>query len=445
MLEKDSYTASEVRELIQNIALGVSSSSGDAFFEKLVLHLWKLYKMKHILIGEYNESDNSVTTIKYCISGKIVDNIYYSLVDSPCSDVIKDKSAVYTKDVQESFPKDLFFKEFNIQSYLGIRLIDSHGQERGVLACFDEEEISYPDTMYAVLEVFGSRASAEIERMHQEKDLEKRVHERTQELETALLHIKEQTHEQLVDSEKMSSLGSMVAGFTHDINTPLGLSITGVSYIQNENRKLQKLIKEENLSKSTLEEYLQTSLKMAESMANSLQKAKELVRSFKLIAIDQHLNDEKRIALKSYVDDILLSLHFKLKHTKAIVHNHIPISLSIQAHASIFFQIFGNLIINSLKHGFDADQEGEIDINASYENDILHIVYKDNGKGMDAYTQEHIFDQFYTTKKNQGGTGLGMYILHDLIVNANGGKIEVNTQINKGVEFIINMPISPKS
>lgn len=441
MLKNESYTTSQVNELIKDIAEGVSSSSGDEFFSKLVLHLWKLYKMKHILIGVYDKEDNSVSTLKYCVSGELVDNISYSLVDSPCSDVIKKESAVFVKDVQNHFPKDMFFKEFNIESYLGIRLIDSKGKEKGVLACFDECEISYPETMHAVLEIFASRASAEIERMHNEQNLEKRVKERTIELEDALEKIKKQTHDQLVDSEKMSCLGSMVAGFTHDINTPIGLSITGTSYIKSETKALSKKVAEGNLSKTALEKYIDNNLQMAESMAKSLDKAKELVRSFKLISIDQHLNDKKLIHLMAYVDDILLSLHFKLKHTNVSVINKIPQSLDVEAQASVFFQIFGNLILNSLKHGFDEKDEGIITLEANVEKDILHIVYTDSGKGMCEETLAHIFEQFYTTKKDDGGTGLGMYILYEMIVHTMGGKIEVRSKPNEGVKFMIDIPM----
>ena len=441
MLKSENYTSSQVKELIQDIAMGVSTSSGDAFFEKLVLHLWKLYKMSHILVGLYNKSDNSVATLKFCVDGKIVDNIHYSLEHTPCADVVCNTSAVYTKEVQKDFPKDQFFKEYDIESYLGIRLVDSVGVGVGVIACLDKSEIEYPETMHAILEIFASRASVEIERMQNEQHLETRVKERTQELENALHKIKKQTHAQLLDSEKMSSLGSMVAGFTHDINTPIGLSITGVSYIQAEAKKITKAIETGTLSKTALNEYLENSVKMAEAMAKSLDKAKELVRSFKLISVDQHLNNTKLIHLKAYVDDILLSLHFKLKHTQIRVNNNIPMALDLSTQASVFFQIFGNLILNSIKHGFDGNEEGQIDIDAKQENDILYIKYKDSGKGMNKETLKHVFEQFYTTKKDDGGTGLGMYILYDLIVNTMGGKINVVSEIDQGTEFNIEVPI----
>jgi len=442
MLKSGNYTSSQVQAIIEDIAMGVSSSSGDAFFEKLVLHLWKLYKMSYVLIGLYDKEANSVSTLKFCIDGKIVDNITYPLQDSPCSDVICDTSAIYTKEVQKSFPEDQYFKEHNIESYLGIRLLNSQCECVGLISCLDTKEIGSTELMHAILEIFASRASAEIERMQHEQELENRVYERTKKLEEALSKIKAQTHDELVHSEKMSTLGSMVAGFTHDINTPIGLGITGASYIESETKQIAQKANEGKLSKNNLNEYIENVLKMSDSMSKSLDKAKELVRSFKLISLDQHLNERKEIALKAYVEDILLSLHFKLKHTQIEIDNAIPITLKINAQSSALFQIFGNLILNSIKHGFDEDEAGKISINANQDENGLNITYKDNGKGMNEETLEHVFEQFYTTKKESGGTGLGMYILYDLVVNTMGGKIELNSTLGKGVEFNLHIPLN---
>jgi len=107
----------------------------------------------------------------------------------------------------------------------------------------------------------------------------------------------------------------------------------------------------------------------------------------------------------------------------------------------MFFQIFENLIMNSIVHGFDEQEEGRIEIDANYDNGLLTINYKDNGKGMDKETMEQIFDQFFTTKKERGNSGLGMYIVYDLVVNQSGGKIEVNSKRGEGAEFIIKMKV----
>jgi len=180
---------------------------------------------------------------------------------------------------------------------------------------------------------------------------------------------------------------------------------------------------------------------MADSMSKSLDKAKELVRSFKLISIDQHLNDEKSIYLKNYLNDILLSLHFKLKHTQISIINNIPVDLEIAARPGVFFQIFENLIMNSIIHAFNEGEEGRIEIEAACHGDVLMIKYRDNGRGMNENTKKHIFDQFYTTRKEEGGTGLGMYILYDLVVKQGDGKIRINSELGKGSEFIIEMKV----
>jgi len=441
MLEKKMYTPEDVNAIIQNIALGVSSSSGDEFFEKLVHHLWKLYRMKYIFVGLLDEKEETVGTLKFCIDGETTANFSYPLEGTPCKSAIGRENCVYQNNVKEAFPQDVFVQEHNIQSYIGIRLFDSLKKGIGLIACLDSAEIDSTLMMRPTMEIFASRASAEIKRMQAERDLEKRVLERTKELEEALEQIKEQSHKQLLETEKMASLGAMVAGFTHDLNTPIGLSITGVSYIQSENKRLAKEIEKGTLSKNSLQDYLENGTKMIDTMAKGLDHAKELVRSFKLISIDQHLDDEKSIYLRNYLDDILLSLHFKLKHTNISILNKIPISLEIKAHAGMFFQIFENLIMNSIVHAFDEQEEGRIEIDANYDNGLLNINYKDNGKGMDKEIMEQMFDQFYTTKKERGSSGLGMYIVYDLVVNQSGGNIEVNSERGKGSEFTIKMKI----
>ena len=441
MLLKESYTQDEVKDIISNIAIGVSSSTGDEFFDKLTLHLWKLYKMSYILIGTYNEDENSVTTLKFCVNGQIVDNITYSLEHTPCSKVVKSESAIYTKNVLTSFPKDQFFIDNNIESYLGIRLVDSVNNGIGLISCIDTKEITCPIIMHSILEIFASRASSEIERMRTEESLEEHIQARTIELSRALNLIQEQNINKVLKSEKMAALGSMVSGFTHDLNTPIGISVTGSTYIMSQSKSILQKIEEENLSKNDLVEFLEDSFKMAEAMYKNLDNARELIKSFKLISIDQHIEDEKEFYLKSYIDDILKSLHYKLKNLNINIENNVPNDIKIFASAGVFFQILSNLIQNSIKHGFENLDKGDIKISASYENNILNMIYEDNGKGMSKESKDRIFEQFYTTKKDSGGTGLGMFTTYELISTRLKGSIKLESEPNKGVKFSIKIPI----
>ena len=442
MLTKDTYTRDELNEIIHNIALGVSSSSGESFFEKLVLHLWDLYQMDYILVGVFDKEENSVKTLKFCVKGKIVDNMTYALEHTPCANVVAQESAIYTKNVKENFPKDLFFQEHNIESYLGIRLVDRAGNGVGLLSCLDSKEIKNPELMQSVLEIFASRASAELERLQTEKELENHIQERTNALSSALEKLKTQAQEQLIETEKMAALGSMVSGFTHDLNTPIGVSVTASTYIRSQSKVMMQKVEAGQLTKSDLDEFLHESYTMADSMYKNLQKSRELIKSFKLISVDQHIQDKRKFLLSNYLNDILLSLHYVLKHSNVKIHNHISPSLEVCTSGGIFFQIFSNLILNSIKHGFEKTDEGQIDIDASYENEVLTLTYKDNGKGMAPEVKAKIFEQFFTTKKEEGGTGLGMFTVHEIIVKRFGGTIELTSEPNEGVEFIMKMPLA---
>ena len=443
MLSQVNYTQNELNEIINSIALGVSSSSGEMFFEKLVLHLWDLYQMEYISVGVFDKESTVVQTLKFCVKGEIVDNITYSMKNTPCEQIINDKSAVYTKNVQEHFADDLFFQENSIESYLGIRLVDTALDGIGIISCLDSKEISNPNLMHSVLEIFASRASAEIERIQKEEALEKSIVNRTKELSYALEKIQAQAQVQLLESEKMAALGSMVSGFTHDLNTPIGVSVMASTYLTSETKEMMKKVKEGNLTKSALDEFLQDSYTMSNSIYKNLYKSRELIKSFKLISIDQHIQDEKTFLLMTYLDDIVLSLHYVLKHSHVKINNHINASIELHTSGGMFFQIFSNLILNSIKHGFEKQEAGQIDIDASYEGGHLILNYKDNGQGMSKEIQEKVFIQFFTTKKDDGGTGLGMFTVHELVVKRLGGKIELITEPNQGVEFIIDIPLAP--
>ena len=189
-----------------------------------------------------------------------------------------------------------------------------------------------------------------------------------------------------------------------------------------------------------MQEYLEISSETIQSLSKSLEKAKELVRTFKLISIDQHLESIKNVYLKSYLEDILLSLNFKIKNTHITVTNHINDDININIISSSLFQIFSNLILNSVTHAFDPNKGGNIDIDAHCQEGLLTITYKDNGKGMDSKTLDHLFERFYTTKKESGGSGIGLYVVHDIIVNKLHGSIDVTSQEGKGSDFTIKIP-----
>ena len=270
--------------------------------------------------------------------------------------------------------------------------------------------------------------------------LEDMVDERTEELNKTLEDMKKY-QEQLVETEKMSALGSLVAGVAHEINTPIGVSLTGITYIESETKNIHKMMQEQTLGKNALREYLDTVVTMSESMHLSLVNAARLVRSFKQVAIDQHTEEKRHFNLREYFDEVLVSLNNKLKHEQTSIKNEIDSKVELYSYPGIFSQIFTNFIMNSLLHAFDeSSKENEIKVKGWTEYGSLYITYEDNGKGIKEEHIKKIFDPFFTTKLGQGGSGLGLNIIYNLIVHKLKGDIYC---INKerGMMMTITIPM----
>jgi signal transduction histidine kinase len=261
-------------------------------------------------------------------------------------------------------------------------------------------------------------------------------------LQESLIQL-EMAQKQLIESEKMASLGSLVSGIAHEINTPLGVGLTGISQIDYEVKKIELNYNEQNLTEEALLESVATMKQLTQTIRDRLNNAVTLVKSFKHISVDQHFEDERLFNLKAYTDDLLLSLQNPLKSKHVTVVNSISENIEIESYPGIYSQIISNLILNSIKHGFDENENNTIEISAQM-NDYLIINYRDNGKGITDEIEKKIFDPFFTTKRGQGGSGLGLSIVYNLIVQKFSGTIEVVRVVPHGLGFNIKMNISKK-
>lgn len=271
-------------------------------------------------------------------------------------------------------------------------------------------------------------------------ELEEMVALRTSELQSSLDTLKN-TQNQLIQSEKMASLGALVSGVAHEVNTPLGNAITGSTIIKKEAQILNQALKNGSLKKSTLESSLECIDQTSKLLYSSVNHAADLIRSFKRISVDQSIEDKREFDLVEYVDEIFLTFHNKLKQIPVEVQVISPKKFIITSYPGVFAQILNNFIQNSLIHGFEQKTGNEkIVLEISELEDSFEIIYSDNGAGMDEELKAKAFDPFVTTKRNAGGTGLGLHIVYNLVSQKLKGAIALEASIGKGVKFTITIP-----
>jgi len=267
-----------------------------------------------------------------------------------------------------------------------------------------------------------------------------------QDLEVANTELKisldtlEQARDQLVQSEKMAALGGLVAGVAHEINTPVGVGVTAASFLDSKTREFLSHYETGELKRSELENYLQTVQEVSNSILINMERAAELISSFKQVAVDQSSEKRRRFNLKEYIDEILLSLRPRYKKTAHTITVTCPPRVEINSYPGAFSQILNNLIMNTLIHGFKDIESGVIAIDFFRENDELVFIYKDNGCGMDETHKEKAFDPFFTTMRGKGGTGLGMSIVFNLVTQTLEGKVSLDSAPGKGTCLTMTLP-----
>lgn len=271
-------------------------------------------------------------------------------------------------------------------------------------------------------------------------ELEVRVESRTEELQQSLSRLK-QTQDHLVQSEKMAALGALVAGISHEINTPLGLGVTESTFLKDKAEECYEKYQNDEMTEPYFKKFIDQTISSTSSIYRNLERTGKLITSFKQVAVDQTSEDLRIFNVKEYIDGIILSLTPKLKQTSHKINVKCPEALKIKNYPGAFSQIITNFIINSLIHGLAEKEQGIITLDIEMEDNILSLVYKDDGIGMAEEAVKKIFDPFFTTNRGHGGTGLGMHVVYNLIVQKLQGTISCTSSPNNGVEFILKFPV----
>lgn len=270
--------------------------------------------------------------------------------------------------------------------------------------------------------------------------LELRVEERTQMLTDAVNQLTFAKTE-LVRAEKMAALGALVAGVAHELNTPIGNSLTVASTLQDQVSSFLSDM-EHGLTRSRLEAFVQTSKEGTDILMRSMRIAANLVSSFKQVAVDQSSENRRAFKLDATVDEILLTLRPSLRRTNHVLISNIAPGITLESYPGPLGQVLSNLINNALIHGFEDRECGTIKVDATlYEEKHIKIVVNDDGVGIPGKNLVRVFDPFFTTKLGRGGSGLGLNIVYNLVENILGGSIVVESEVGQGACFTIILPL----
>ncbi|GAB2605526.1 sensor histidine kinase [Nitrincola alkalisediminis] len=270
-------------------------------------------------------------------------------------------------------------------------------------------------------------------------ELEQRVIERTQVLQETLDHL-QSTQESLVQSEKLAGLGAMVAGVAHELNTPIGNALMMSSTLKEKSQEFEQSL-QQGLRKSELQSYTDLVKKGSEILCLNLNQSARLISSFKQVAVDQTSYQRRSFLLSEVVEEIVLTMAPTLRHSSVKVSTSIPDSIRLDSYPGPLGQILLNLINNAILHAFSEGESGAILIQAKQEGERLLLTLEDNGKGISPDHLGRIFDPFFTTRLGQGGSGLGLSIVFNLVKGILGGSIEVSSELGKGTQFCLDIPL----
>lgn len=276
-------------------------------------------------------------------------------------------------------------------------------------------------------------ASAFNEMVH---NLEARYKELQEALDTV-----QHAQKQLVESEKMVALGSLVAGVSHEINTPIGIGVTAASYLSDKTKEFTALYQDSKMTRSELEAFLKRVQETTYMIETNLTRASELIKSFKQVAVDRSTERKRRFRVKSYLEDVLMSLKPQLKKTRHQVEIHGDDQLELYGDPGVLSQVITNLVMNSVTHAFDEGEAGQMEVHIARQGEQIIMTYTDQGKGMEQEVLSRIFDPFFTTNRSGGGTGLGLHIVYNLVSQSLQGHIACESKPGAGTRFIITLPI----
>ena len=287
--------------------------------------------------------------------------------------------------------------------------------------------------MARAIEVFRENAIAR-------RQAEEAVRASKERAEAALSDLRD-TQTSLIEAEKLAALGSLVAGVAHEVNNPVGISLTVASSLARRCEEFGAEIAAGPMRRSRLNEFVDGNRDAAEQLVVNLHRAGELIQSFKQVAVDRSYADRREFDLKESTEQIIASLKPSLKRLQLRLVLDIPPGIRMNSYPGAFGQVLTNLFLNAVNHAFSEEAPGTISIVARTSGeDQVHMIVRDDGIGMSDEVQRQAFDPFFTTRRGEGGTGLGLHIVYNLVTRKLGGRIVLSSRPGEGTTFRINLP-----
>ncbi len=299
------------------------------------------------------------------------------------------------------------------------------------------------DEMAALAQTFNRMSQTLTDRERQLQDinlqLEQRVNDRTRHLEDALQALR-LTQDDLVEAQKLSSLGRLVAGVSHELNTPIGNAVTAASALSDTLRDLTRQVESQAVSRKRLVETMATGREMAALVLSSTERASSLIASFKRMAVDDTSQQRRSFDLRSTLEDLMRAFAPTLKRYRWSVQLDIPHGIVMDSFPGPLDQVVGNLLQNAERHAFAPDREGTFTMAARAHGDRVSLTLTDTGQGMAPEVLARIYEPFFTTKLGEGGSGLGLSIVRNLVHGLLGGHMTVQSTPALGTKFTIDLP-----
>lgn len=435
------------RVLYQIAELSVLASENSKRFARLHHIISQLVKVPNFMVALYHEESEEFS-IEYFIDEMNANNVIerFPLGAGITSYVVKKRQAQL---INRSRLDDLI-AHHEIQvlgkiasySWMGAPLLVDDRLYGVIIIQSYSPDLIYTQADLDLIAFVASHVAAALARIRADEDIHNAQVklEQQNEILNQTLETLKSAQAELVSQEKLASLGGLVAGVAHEINTPLGICVTATSHMVEELMIMKRQLAEDQLTQDGLLEFIDIFDQSLRIMTTNSQRGAALVRSFKQVAVDQSSESIREFDLRVYLDEVLFSLQPKFKGKKIIVKVDCATGIPMQTYPGALSQVLTNMLTNSLMHGFEGRNKGHIDITAKLDDKLVTIIYSDDGIGMDGDALEKLFEPFFTTKRGQGGSGLGTHIVYNLVNGPLAGSIKATSSPGHGLQYQIRFP-----